>query len=139
MDLSILKKIDYRFEILDFDEGKLTENELELLKHTSNNFLVIDELKTERTLKVKRISITDTINSLLENNAIKCIEERFDFKNTKISSGLNGVNRVFMPTSDVFPTLVASDTNDYVSLKNLDPISHEEYKKRVYRKSLQKR
>jgi hypothetical protein len=38
VDLSILKKIDYRFKILDFDEDKLTENELELLNLTSNNF-----------------------------------------------------------------------------------------------------
>lgn len=132
--LSILKKIDYRFEILDFEEDKLTENELELLNLTSNNFLVIDELKTERTLKVKRISITDTINSLLEKNALKCTEERFDFKNTKISSGLNGVNRVFMPTSDVFPTLVASDTNDYVSLKSLEYTDHDDYKRQFLEK-----
>lgn len=134
VDLSILKKINYRFEILDFDGDKLTENELELLNLTSNTFLVIDELKAERNLKVKRISISDTIDSLLEKNIIKCIEERFDFKNTKISSGLNGVNRVFMPTSDVFPTLVASDTNDYVSLKSLEPTDHADYKKQFLEK-----
>ena len=39
-----------------------------------------------------------------------------------------------MPTSDVFPTLVASDTNDYVSLKNLDPVSHDDYKKQFLEK-----
>ena len=132
--LSILKKIDYRFEILDFDDDKLSENELALLNLTSNNFLVIDELKPERTLKVKRISVSETIDSLLEKNILKCIEERFDFKNTKISSGLNGVNRVFMPTSDVFPTLVASDTNDYVSLKSLEPTDHEDYKQQFLEK-----
>jgi len=128
VDLEILKKIDYRFEILDFQEPDLTESELELLNLSTNNYLTVDNLKTERTLKRKRISITETINSLLEKDYIKCVEERFDFKNTKISSGLNGVNRVFMPTSDLFPTLVASDTNDYVSLKNLEPTNHEDYK-----------
>ena len=93
VDLSILKKINYRFEILDFDENQLSENEIELLNLTSSNFLILDELKTERVLKVKRISISETIDSLLEKNVIKCIEERFDFKNTKISSGLNGLSR----------------------------------------------
>ena len=136
VDLEILKKVDYRYEILDFKESELTENEFELLNLTSNNFLTIDELKTERKLKVKHISISDTIATLLEKNKVKCIEERFDFKNTKISSGLNGVNRVFMPSSDVFPTLVASDTNDYVSLKDIEPKDHLEYKeqflKQVY-------
>lgn len=64
----------------------------------------------------------------MEKNCITCVEKRFDFKNTKISSGLNGINRVFMPSSDVFPTLVASDTNDYVSLKNIAPKNHDHYK-----------
>lgn len=126
--LEILKKVDYSFEILDFEESTLNENELEILNLCSSNILVTDRLKTERILKVKKISISDTINSLLEKEIIKCNEERYDFKNTKISSGLNGVNRVFMPTSDLFPTLVASDTNDYVSLKSLNPIDHEDYR-----------
>lgn len=128
VELEILKRVDYQFEILDFSESDLSENELELLNLSTSNYLIIDNLKIERTLKVKRISITDTIKSLLEKGFIKCVEERFDFKNTKISSGLNGVNRVFMPTSDVFSTLVASDTNDYVSLKSIEPTDHEDYR-----------
>jgi len=132
--LEILKKVDYQFEIFDSNESDLTENELKLLNLSSNNYLIVDNLKTERTLKVKRISITDTINSLLEKGVIKCVEERFDFQNTRISSGLNGVNRVFMPTSDVMSTLVASDTNDYVSLKNLNPTDHKDYRNQFLEK-----
>lgn len=128
--LGILKFVDYKFEILDFQEANLSESELELLGFTTDNFIVIDKLKTNRTLKIKRISVTDTIKNLLEKNVIKCVEKRYDFKNTKISSGLNGVNRVFMPTADVFPTLVASDTNDYISLKNIVPTTREEYKRK---------
>ena len=128
IELGILKKVDYQYEILDFNDSDLTDEELELLKLTSNNLLVIGKLKTERSLKVKRISITSTIESLIEKNIVKCTEERYEFKNTKISSGLNGVNRIFMPSSDIFPTLVASDTNDYISLKNIVPTTHQEYK-----------
>lgn len=134
VELAILKKVSYGFEILDFEESELTENEIQLLNLSTNNYLIVDNLKSERTLKVKRISINETIESLLEKGIIKCVEERFDFKNTKISSGLNGVNRVFMPTSDVFPTLVASDTNDYVSLKSIEPKDHEDYKKQFLEK-----
>lgn len=134
VELAILKKVDYRFEVLDFDQDEVTENELELLKLSTNNYLVVDNLKTERVLKVKRISIAETICSLLKKGIVKCVEERFEFKNTKISSGLNGINRVFMPTSDVFPTLVASDTNDYVSLKNLELTDHEDYKNQFLEK-----
>ena len=50
-------------------------------------------------------------------------------KNTKISTGLYGVNRVFLPTSNIFPTLVASDTNDYVTTKLLNAKNEEEHRK----------
>lgn len=130
IDLGILKKVDYKYEILDFNNSILTDEELEILKFSNKNYILIDKLKTERTLKIKRIAITKTIGSLIEKNILKCVEERYEFKNTKISSGLKGVNRVFMPSSDIFPTLVASDTNDYISLKNISPTNHQEYKKK---------
>lgn len=129
VDLNILKKVSYQYELLQFNENELDENERQVINFAKNNLLNIDNLKTDRSLKVKRVSIAVTLQSLKEKGVVKCVEERFDFKNTKISSGLNGVNRVFMPTSDVFPTLVASDTNDYVSLKNIIPTSHADYKK----------
>ena len=136
VDLAILKKIKYQFKVLNYQESNLSINERELITLSQDSYLVLGNLKTHRNLKVRRIPITETINSLLEKGYIKCVEERFDFKNTKISSGLNGVNRVFMPSSDLFPTLVASDTNDYVSLKHLDSIDHDEYRnnflKQVY-------
>lgn len=128
--LKILKKIDYKFEIFDFNESDLSESELTLLTISKSNFVSVDELKTSRSLKINRISIASVLISLKEKGVIQCVEERYDFKNTKISSGLNGINRVFMPTSDVFPTLVASDTNDYISLKNIIPTNHEEYKRK---------
>ncbi len=130
IELGILKKVSYRFKILDFNDSDLTKEELELLNLAADNFLIINSLKRERSLKIKRISISGTIDSLMEKNVVKCVEERFEFKNTKISSGLNGVNRVFMPSSDIFPTLVASDTNDYISLKNIVPTTHQEYKEK---------
>ncbi|MFK7799652.1 MAG: DNA cytosine methyltransferase [Aureispira sp.] len=126
IELGIFKKVYYKYEILDFKDSDLTDEELELLNHTVDDFIVIGKLKIERSLKVKRISISKTIESLIEKEIIKCIEERYEFKNTKISSGLNGVNRVFMPSSNIFPTLVASDTNDYISLKNITPTTHQE-------------
>lgn len=134
VDLAILKRVEYRFEIHDFDERDLSGSEMELLKLSSDNHLVVDNLKTERSLKVQRVSIADTIGSLLEKGIVTCVEDRFDFKNGKISSGLNGINRVFMPTSDVFPTLVASDTNDYVSLVNIEPTDHQDYKNQFLEK-----
>lgn len=134
VDKSILKKVAYRFEILDFEDGQLTEKESVVLNLAKGGYLIVDKLKTERILKLNRIPISETINSLLEKEVLRCVEERYDFKNTKISSGLNGINRVFMPTSDVFPTLVASDTNDYISLIHLNKSNHFDFKKQFLEK-----
>lgn len=134
VDLKILKKINYKYEIFEFLESELSEQESELLNFTTGNQLTINDLKTKRDLKVKKISITETINTLLQKGLLKCIEERYDFKNTKISSGLNGVNRIFLPSSNVFPTLVASDTNDYIALENITPTNHDNYKKQFLEK-----
>ncbi len=81
-----------------------------------------------RELKLKRISISKTLPTLIEKEIITSNEVRYDFKNTKISTGLYGVNRIFLPTSNIFPTLVASDTNDYVTTKVLNAKNEEEYK-----------
>ncbi len=135
IDIEILKKVNYRFETLAFaDEKRLTENEKELLSFSRASGLIIDELKVQRSLKLKRIPINATLDSLVIKGVLKCVEERYDFKNTKISSGLNGVNRIFMSTSDVFPTLVASDTNDYVSTEILHPTDHQDYKEQFLEK-----
>ena len=128
VDLDILKEQEYQFKINDFKDSELTKNELELLSKETNANLIMDDLKTHRPFKIKKISISDTIETLKEKGIVECSEIRYDFKNTKISSGLFGVNRVFLPTSDVFPTLVASDTNDYVALANLRTDNHETYK-----------
>jgi DNA (cytosine-5)-methyltransferase 1 len=40
------------------------------------------------------------------------------------------VNRIFLPSSDIFPTLVASDTNDFITLKTIEALNHEEFKNR---------
>lgn len=75
----------------------------------------IDTLKMDRDFKVSKTNVTSLMSALCENGLAECVEERYDFKNTKISTGINGVNRIFLPTSRVYPTLVASDTNDYIT------------------------
>lgn len=136
--LNILKKMDYLYKVLDLSRDCLDEHEKEVLTLAKNNLLNINSMKGDRGLKIKRIPINRVLTSLVNKGFIKCIEERFDFKNTKISSGLNGINRIFMPTSDLFPTLVASDSNDYISLEHIEMASLVDYKRsfleNVYRK-----
>jgi DNA (cytosine-5)-methyltransferase 1 len=40
------------------------------------------------------------------------------------------VNRIFLPSSDIFPTLVASDANDYVALQSITAKNSDDYKKK---------
>ena len=68
VELAILKKVEYRFEIVDFEESRLNENEKKVLNLANGNFLIVGELKTERSLKVKRIPITDTLGKLIGNS-----------------------------------------------------------------------
>jgi DNA (cytosine-5)-methyltransferase 1 len=128
VELGILKVDNYSFKINNCIACDLTDDQRELLKYGFNNRLLIDTLKTNRDLKIKNISISKTLKSLEEKNIISCDEIRYDFKNTKISTGLNGINRIFLPSSKIFPTLVASDTNDYITTNEIQAKTQEEHR-----------
>ena len=64
----------------------------------------------------------------MERGAVESFEERYDFKHTKISTGLDGINRIFLRSSKIYPTMVASDTNDFVATVDIDGNTPEEYK-----------
>jgi len=137
IDLGILQAEQYRFSILK-SSVTLSESENALLSCCADNCFVIDDLKNSKKLKSKKISVTKTVLSLLEKGVIVCEEVRYDFKNTKISTGLFGVNRIFLPSSNIFPTLVASDSNDFVTTVEITAETEKEYKaqfiERIYRK-----
>ena len=138
IELKILKKEFYSFTIDKSKIKNLTEDENLLLSLCENNFLIMDKLKMNRDLKVKKISISKTIIPLIEKGILISNEERYDFKNTKISTGLYGVNRVFLPTSNIFPTLVASDTNDFVTTKVINAKNEADHKKQFVEKIYKK-
>jgi DNA (cytosine-5)-methyltransferase 1 len=128
--LEILKSEEYSFTIKDYSISNLTKEEEILLSFANDHKIIIDNLNTQRIFKTDKISIEKAIESLKEKGIIECHEVRYDFKNTKISTGLFGVNRIFLPSSDIFPTLVASDTNDFITLKNIEASNHDEFKSR---------
>lgn len=138
VELKILKKEYYSFNIDKSKVTELTEDESLLLNLCEDNFLILDKLKMNREVKVKKISISKTILPLIEQGVLISHDERYDFKNTKISTGLYGVNRIFLPTSNIFPTLVASDTNDFVTTKIINAKNEADHKKQfieeVYKK-----
>lgn len=111
---SILKRIEYLFQVKK-KNCELTDAERLVLSLNNNSILNIDKIKNDREVKKQKINASETLELLRERGAIRCTEIRYDFKNSKISAGLEGVNRIFLPSSKIYPTLVASDTNDFVS------------------------
>lgn len=128
VQLGILKAEEYRFVIKQHNTSELRRNEKVLLSFANNGEILVESLKMEKIFKLEKISITKTIEILKQKALIECIEIRYDFKNTKISTGLFGINRIFLPSSDIFPTLVASDTNDFITLKTIEALNHNEFK-----------
>lgn len=126
--LQILKKVPYSFQISELNDSIFSDDEKLILESAINDNLKIESLKTNRNLKLKKISIPKILTSLQDKNKIICDEVRYDFKNTKISTGLFGINRIFLSTSNTFPTLVASDTNDYITTKSIIATNKAEYK-----------
>jgi DNA (cytosine-5)-methyltransferase 1 len=128
IDLEIIKAEEYTYEIISDIKVDLSEEENLVLSYRTENLIFVDKLKIQREFKVKKLSISKTLDNLKEKGIIKVSETRYDFKNTKISTGLYGVNRIFLPTSDIFPTLVASDTNDFITEEVISAKDNNEFK-----------
>lgn len=127
VEKEILKHSPYYYDICEVPSS-LEEAEQFLLSCSKNGRIMVDELKLNKDFKKRKIGIMDTLRKLEMEGVVKCTEVRYDFKNTKISTGLNGINRIFLPSSKIYPTLVASDTNDYVSTEELQAATVEEWK-----------
>ncbi len=107
---------------------ELSEDILWVLAQAKNGVINFDTLKSSKELKKRKLNAQEVLLFLESIGAVKCIEERYDFKNTKISTGLAGINRIFLPTCKIYPTLVASDTNDYVTTENINADSIENFR-----------
>jgi len=112
----ILKKVNYRYILQDINQP-LTPAEHLVVSLNKENMLNVDSLKVNREIKKLKVNVTDALSTLSKNGVIRCTEVRYDFKNTKISTGLDGINRILLQSSRIYPTLVASDTNDYVATR----------------------
>jgi DNA (cytosine-5)-methyltransferase 1 len=54
---------------------------------------------------------------------------KYDFVNSKNSSGINGIYRVFLPQSEVFSTLTATGSKDYIATQTIHADNPRDYKK----------
>ena len=132
----VLKHVDYLYRIEHADEVCIPSEQL-VISLGRNGYLKIDDIKVNREVKKQKIDIQKILSELVQRGVISCVETRYDFKNTKISTGLAGINRIFLPSSKIYPTLVASDTNDFVAteLVGAETIEklREQFMSRIYR------
>lgn len=72
----------------------------------------------------------EELKSLVEKKILKYIDNQgYVFVNSKNSSGINGIYRIYLPHSNIFSTLTATGTKDVIALKNIHAKSPVEYKK----------
>ncbi len=73
------------------------------------------------------------IQSLVAKNILRAInvdgEDKYDFVNSKNSSGINGIYRIFLPQSDMIPTLTATGSKDYIATETIHSDNPETYKR----------
>ncbi len=126
--LGILKKVGYAYAVKPHGHMLLDNAEQLVLRHMAAGEITLDSLKECRELRKARVLLDKIIPALVAKEVLACSEVRYEFRYTKISTGIEGINRIFLPKSEVFPTLVASDTNDFIALNDIDADSEAEYR-----------
>lgn len=78
------------------------------------------------------------LEKLVHKKILHHKNEGYEFVNSKISSGINGISKIFMPYADAISTLTATGTKVFVSKVAIPCREPDEYKqlflKEVYRK-----
>ena len=81
----------------------------------------IKSLVKETTIKSLKI--------LMKKNILTQEEDgRYELMNTKNSAGINGVYRVFLPQSDIFATITATENRDFIATKSISGKNPDDYK-----------
>lgn len=116
---------------------ELDDNEAFVLTLSNGGELIPDVIGRDKKLRKRKINAPHLLASLAEKGVVEAVETRYDFRFTKISTGLFGINRIFLPSSNIFPTLVASDSSDYITPVQVTATREESYRRdfleKVYR------
>ena len=70
----------------------------------------------------------DELEKLISKNILRITNKKYEFVNSKNSSGINGVYRIYLPCSNTFSTLTATVTKDFIALKNVTGNDADDFK-----------
>lgn len=136
------------FIFSDIRNGNTTIHSWDLIKTNEKERLICETILTNRRKKMygnkdgnpltfmdlQKILTwlkEDDLLNLIDQKIIKFIPNQgYDFVNSKISSGIKGIAKIFLPNSDVISTLTATGTRDYIATICLDCQDPKEYKQR---------
>jgi len=76
----------------------------------------------------------EEINTLVAKDILRIVEDKgYEFVNSKISSGINGISKIYLPHADAIGTLTATGTRDYVATISIECDQPEVYKQKFIR------
>lgn len=97
---------------------------------------------------LKYSDLLELMPDLKETELVKLINLRilryqndkgYEFVNSKNSAGINGIYRIYLPSSNIFSTLTATGTKDVIALKNIEGKNPKEYKSNFIYEIIQKK
>jgi DNA (cytosine-5)-methyltransferase 1 len=77
---------------------------------------------------IKDLKDSDLKKLVKKNIIIQEEDGRYELSNTKNSAGINGFYRVFLPQSDIFATITATENRDFIATKTLTGNDPHDYK-----------
>lgn len=99
----------------DKDGNPMSLNDIQELFQPPKNMFQIDFFNEEDSPIITK----GTLDALVEKGILRLKENKYDLANSRISSGINGVYRIFLPESHVFSTLTKSGTRDFVATQGI--------------------
>lgn len=145
MYLSDIKRLNTNTNISDINsliEKKILRN----VDNLYNRYYIADDVyltQEERNIFNSGIYIStkhlvensiyneDAMSSLIDKGHIVLFDSSYDFVNSKVSTGINGIGRIYTPLSKVYPTLVSSGGSDYITNEPIEAQTIESYKQGI--------
>ena len=140
------------FTFADIRDGHTTVHSWDLIDTTTREKLICKVILKNRRKKIyglkdgnplsfqvleKLIPNLDRkeLDSLIQKEILRLVEDKgYEFVNSKISSGINGVSKIFLPQSNAIATLTATGTRDFVATVSLECQQPELYKQNFIQK-----
>lgn len=134
------------FTFADIRDGHTTIHSWDLIKTTLREKLICKTILRNRRKKIYglkdgnplKFEVLQTlipslqveeINALVAKEILHFVEGKgYEFVNSKISSGINGISKIFLPHAEAMATLTATGTRDFVATISIECQEPKAYK-----------